>query len=156
MKLNGINSLKLGIAFAGALVLSACATSPDISEMQVLDKSLATDLLAGNTLTYKADYGRWAEYFDANSLDGRGKAWGSWGEEVADSATNISSEGEVCTIYTGDYEWSNSEHNFCFFIYQDAEGEVVLQSTNNTWKPERVGTVRKVQIETGDTYSLMN
>lgn len=156
MKTLIVKNMKLAIAFAGALFLSACATGPDIAEMEALNGEQAEQLLAGNTLTFKADYGRWAEYFDSNSLAGRGKAWGTWGEELADSVTNISTEGEVCTQYSGEHEWSTPEHEFCFLVYTGSEGQVVLQGTQNTYKPERVGKIRKVEIEAGDSYGLMN
>ena len=90
-----------------AAAIAACS-SINLEEMEQLNGDQARTTLSGNTLTFRAEYGRWAEYFSEGDLSGAGKAWGDWGEEAATAQNTISDEGEVCSVYGGPHEWSQT------------------------------------------------
>lgn len=140
----------LGVAI---LVLSGCASVPDKAEMQRLDGASFKSDFVGNTLTNRTDYGRWADYLET-STSGYGKASGSWGSESATASFEIADDGEGCWVYTGPHEWSTPEHEYCAVFYTDAEGNYYSEKTKDTYKPNTVGNIKKVEIKSGDAYGL--
>lgn len=136
-----------------SLILTACATAPDKSELQRVDGSEVKSVLRGNTLTYKASYGRWAEYHQTDST-GHAKAWGSWGSDIATSTYDIEDDGTVCWTYSGEPDWASPEHDYCNVFYKDADGNYYAEVTVNTSKPERLGNIRTLEIKSGDAYGL--
>jgi hypothetical protein len=135
------------------LIMLGCASIPKEEELQQLNNTQLSELLPGHTLTYKADWGRWAEYHNDGST-GVGKGWGSWGEENATSDYTINQDGEVCWTYMGEWDWAKPEYKYCGLIYTDQSGMYYSKTTENTWKPERIGNRRKVEITEGDRYEL--
>lgn len=118
-----------------------------------MNNTQLSELLPGHTFTYKADYGRWASYYK-DGATGVGKAWGSWGEEVAAYKYTINQDGEICTTFMGEADWAKPEHKYCGLFYTDQSGAYYSKSTENTSKPERIGKRRKIEIIEGDKYEL--
>ena len=137
------------------LGLTACSTV-DVAEMSQLDGNATRAALLGKTQTFTTEYGKWAEYIQPNELSGAGRAWGDWGSEKATAVHTISEDGELCTQYQGEHEWSTDQHQFCAVYYVDEEGAIYSKATKNTFKPQNVGKVDRVAIAEGDKYNLMN
>lgn len=135
------------------LGLAGCATIPDKSELTQLDQSAVEAELVGNTLTYRADYGRWAEYYETAET-GYGRASGSWGSESAISTNTTAGDGESCAVYSGEPDWADPDKAYCSVMYTDKEGNLYLESTRNPDDPDRVGKIRKIEIKSGDEYGL--
>ncbi len=135
------------------LGLSGCTTIPDKSELTQLDKSAIESKVVGNTLTYLADYGRWAAYYETAET-GYARASGSWGSDSVTSRYTISQDGEWCTVYSGEPDWAGPDKEYCSIVYRDKEGNLYIESTKNPEKPGRVGKIRKVEIKSGDEYGL--
>jgi hypothetical protein len=136
-----------------SLIMVGCASIPKEEELQQLNSTQASELLTGHTLTYKADWGRWAEYHKDGST-GVSKAWGNWGKDVATSEYTINQDGEACWVYTGEADWSQPDEKYCSLFYTDESGAYYGKGTVNTNKPERVGKWRKFEIIEGDEYGL--
>jgi len=145
---------KTGASLAIAIALSAC-TSISVDELNQFDADQARSTLAGHTLSQRTEYGRWAEYFSDSDLSGAGKAWGDWGEEKATSQSTITEDGEICSVYEAEYDWSTPDYQYCFVIYQDTEGNHLTKVTKNDRRPERLGNVRKAEFIAGDKYGLV-
>lgn len=135
------------------LGLAGCTTIPDKSELTQLDRSAIESEVIGNTLTYRADYGRWAEYY-ASVDEGYGRASGNWGSDHATASSKISPDGEWCSVYSGEADWASPEKEYCSLVYTDEEGDFYVESTKNPENPDRVGKIRKVEIKPGDEYGL--
>lgn len=136
-----------------ALLVFGCAGIPKEEELQQLNKAQLEALLPGRTLTFAAEYGRWAEYF-MDGATGVGKAWGSWGEEKADYEYKVDQNGEICWTFTGGYDWAEPEQKYCSLIFSDQPGMYYAKVTENTWKRQRIGKRLKVEIIEGDKYGL--
>ena len=121
--------------------------------MQQLSSAQLSELLPGHTLTYKADWGRWAEFHNKDST-GTSKAWGSWGNEKATSEYTINQGDEVCWAYTGEADWAKPKHKYCGLFYTDESGNYYTKATENSFKPERIGKFRKIELTEGDKYEL--
>lgn len=139
-------------AFA-LLALAGCTTTPEKSKLTQLERSALKSELVGNTMTYLADYGRWAEYYET-AKTGYGRASGSWGSESAISTNTISQDGEQCAVYSGEPDWAAPDMEYCSIMYTDKEGNLYLETTKNPDDPGRVGKIRKVEIKPGDEYGL--
>ena len=138
---------------AVSLLLVGCTTTPEKSDLAQMDRDDLRSTVVGNTFTYVADYGRWAEYMQ--SLEsGHARAWGTWGSESVTAEYTVSSDGEWCVIYSGEYEWAGPEHKYCSVLYTDAEGNFYSETVTNSWKPAREGRIREVEIRSGDKYGL--
>lgn len=150
-----MKNIALGLVFLGLtqLGLVGCATVPDKSELQRLNGQELRNVLVGNTFTRRTDYGRWATYYRDGS-SGVGRAWGTWGSETAAASYSISGDGELCETYSGDYEWSKPEHEYCMVAYTDSKGQYYMENTKDTWEPARVGDMHSFEIKSGDEYSL--
>lgn len=135
------------------LFMVGCASMPKEEDLQQLSRAQLAELLPGKTLTRKTDYGRWATYLK-DSSSGNSRAWGSWGKEEASSTYTISQEGEVCSTFTGDYDWTKPGNKFCSHWYTDQSGMYYTKTTQDTWKPNRIGKLRKLEIIEGDKYEL--
>lgn len=133
--------------------LIGCATVPEKSELQRLDRAGVISELEGNTITGRADYGRWADYHETGST-GYAKAWGDWGSQSATSSYQVSDDGQICWTYSGAHEWTTPDHEFCAIVYSDAEGNYYSETTRNTFKPSREGDIKKVELKPGDAYGL--
>ena len=142
------------IGITVAMMLTGCATGPDTETLTQLDKEGVLEMLSDNTLTLKASYGKWSEYYDSYVVNSIGQASGSWGSEIAQGTNEISDEGEICVTYEGDYEWSTPENQYCNLMYIDPEGTYFSKVTQNTTKPDRIGQIRKVTMKSGDHYNL--
>ena len=136
-----------------SLIMVGCGSIPKEEDLQQLSSAQLSELLPGHTLTYRADWGRWAEYHKEGST-GVAKAWGSWGRDEATSEYTINQDGEVCWTYMGEADWSKPEHKYCGLFYTDESGIYYTKATENTSKPERIGKRRKVEIIEGDQYGL--
>jgi hypothetical protein len=136
------------------LVVVGCAKKPQLEGMRQLDKKEVMEVLAQKTLTYPTSYGRWAAYYVDHHLNGSGKAWGRWGKEIARLNTTISDDGELCQTYKGNKNWSSTNDPVCFKIYIDSMGIYYSEITVDSVKPERVGTVRSLQIFDGNFYAI--
>ena len=133
--------------------MMGCGSIPKEEDLQQLNSTQLSELLPGHTLTLKTDYGRWAEYHKEDST-GVGKAWGGWGKEEATSEYTINQDGEVCWIYMGEADWSKPGQKYCSLFYTDESGIYYTKATVDTWKSERIGKRRKVEIIEGDQYGL--
>ena len=149
--MNKINAFV--IVTAVSVLMVGCASIPKEEELQQLSKAQLSELLPGSTVTYTEKWGRWAEFYNDSST-GIGKAWGSWGEEVATQKYTINQDGEICWTYTGDAEWAKPDFKYCGLYYTDKEGKYYSKVTENTRKPERIGNRRKFEIIEGDKYEL--
>jgi hypothetical protein len=136
-----------------SLIMVGCSSIPKEEELQQLNNTQLSELLPGHTLTNKTDYGRWANYYK-DGATGVGKAWGSWGEEVAAFKYKINQDGEFCSTFMGEADWAKPEHKYCGLFYTDQSGAYYSKSTENTSKPERIGKRRKIEIIEGDKYEL--
>lgn len=133
--------------------LSGCTTIPEKSELTQIDRSAIESRVIGNTLTFRADYGRWAEYYET-ATTGHGQASGSWGSESVTARSTISQDGEWCAVYSGEPDWAGPDKEYCSVLYTDKEGNLYLESIKNPDDPGRVGKIRKVEIKPGDAYGL--
>lgn len=149
-----MKKIKTWVLVTAALFIAvSCGSIPKEQDLQQLSSAQLSQLLPGHTLTYRADWGRWAEYFK-DDLTGVSRAWGSWGMEEATSEISISQGGEVCWTYRGEPEWAQPNLVFCELFYTDNSGSYYIKNTKNTWKSEDVGRRRKVEIVDGDKYGL--
>lgn len=140
------------MAGLASLILFGCATMPDKSELQRVDGESLRNALIGNTYTRTANWGRYAEYYEADGT-GHGKAWGNSWAQRATSTYEISPDGEICGVYKGDPDWAGGKEH-CMVIYMDAEGEYFMEITKDEYKPHRVGDLNEVEIKPGDEYGL--
>lgn len=134
------------------LALAGCATVPEKSEMQRLNGEEVRALSEGNTYTRAAHFGHWAAYYETEDT-GAAKAWGSWGSETVSMKYTISSDGEICEIYSGDPDWANSQDQYCGVRYKDAEGNYYTEVTQDP-EPGDIGNMYKFEIKPGDEYGL--
>ena len=135
-------------------IMVGCGSIPKEEDLQQLSSTQVSELLPGHTLTYRADYGRWASYYYKDGATGVGKAWGSWGKEKAAQTYTINQDGEICSTFIGESDWAQPEHKYCGLFYTDKSGIYYTKTTENTSKPERIGQRRKVEIIEGDQYEL--
>lgn len=140
----------LGVVQLG---LVACATVPSTDELQQLDGEALQSALVGNTSTYRADYGRWAEYIESGDA-GYGKASGNWGSQSATASYTFKDDGEWCATYSGSHDWSQPGNEYCAIVYTDEDGNYYSKVTKNTDDPNKVGNTRKIEIKAGDAYGL--
>lgn len=148
------NLLKFLPAIATVSLLWGCAATPNIDEMKQLNADEIKQLRLGNTYAYKADWGTWRE-FTADDLTGAAQASGGFPTESATSVSTVSHDGEWCTVYAGEADWSQPQFEYCIVMVSDAEGNYLAKNTKNDRRPEQVGTVRKVKILPGDEYKLI-
>jgi len=142
--------LVLGIAQLG---LVGCATVPDKSELQRLSQTEVKSSLIGNTLTRRTEYGRWAEFVETQS-SGHAKAWGSGWSQSATASYEFTDDGQLCSTYAGEHDWSTPENRGCMAYYTDAEGNYYAETLVDTWDPKEVGDIDKIEIKPGDDYGL--
>ena len=135
------------------LFMVGCASIPKEEDLQQLSKAQLSALLPGKTFTRATDYGRWASYYK-DGANGISKAWGSWGEENVTQKYTINQDGEVCSTFTGEYDWAKPGNKFCGLFYTDQSGVYYSKSTEDTWKPKRIGKFRKFELIEGDKYEL--
>lgn len=134
------------------LVMVGCASMPKEEDLQQLSRAQLSELLPGKTVTRSADYGRFASYFKDGST-GVGKAWGTWGSEGGTYKYTINQDGEICSTWSGEHDWT--KHKFCSLYFTDQEGMYYTKSTEDTWKPKRIGKFRRYEIIEGDKYELV-
>jgi hypothetical protein len=139
-----------GTVFLG---LAACATVPSTDELQRLSGEELRSALTGNTYYGTAPKYKYADYYleDGTSYT---RVWGSWGSQRAKGSNTISDDGEWCTTYSGDHDWTTPDHEYCSVVYTDDEGNYYGEVTKNTYNRSREGNVGKVEIKPGDTYNL--
>ena len=147
------NTLKSALAGGAVLLVSACTSVPPIEEMQQLDGDSLRGMLVGNTISGKYDWGTWYRTFGPD-LSGNALAVGNGWREKAGATSTLSDDGEVCSIFSGDPDWSKPEHRYCDTYHQDAEGNLYTRVTENTRRPERVGRVAPLKILSGDPKKL--
>ena len=135
------------------LFMVGCAGMPKEEDLQQLNRAQLSELLPGKTLTRRTDYGRWASYYK-DGATGISKAWGSWGEEKVTQKYTINQEGEMCSTFMGEFDWAKPEHKYCGLIYTDQSGMYYSKTTEDTWKPKRIGKLRKFEFIEGDKYEL--
>ena len=135
------------------LVMVGCASTPKEEDLQQLSRAQLSELLPGHTLTRSTQYGRWASYF-SDGETGISRAWGTWGEENATQKYTISQDGEMCSTFMGEADWSKPNHKYCSFFYTDQSGMYYTKTTENTWKSNRIGKIRKFEFIKGDKYKL--
>jgi len=152
--MKGNNVIK-SVSVLAVIGLVGCSTV-NVEEMEQLDGDGVRNILVGKTLTYTTDYGKFAEYTQPGQLTGVGRASGSWGAEKANSTHTVSEDGELCTHYEAEYEWSKPEYEYCTVFFTDTKGKYFAKHTKNDSKPERVGEIRAVTSAEGDTYNLLN
>ena len=127
------------------IVLAGCVskTVPEISKMQKLGKDEIKLLVIGNTLTYQAVWGRWAEY-SSDNYDGHAGIWENlidyygFEEEKATLTFEFSDDAEFCRRYSGDAEWANPEFIYCSIIYV-YNGEYYIVDTKNSFNSNFIG-----------------
>ena len=139
--------------FVLSLVVAACSTIPDQSQLTQLGADELHDLVIGNTTTYSADYGRWADYH-ATEETSYARAWGTWGRQDVDSTHVTYADGTMCHQYTGPYEWAGPDHEYCGAIYEDENGNYYYKVLKNTNSPNKVGDIVELEIRPGDPYGL--
>lgn len=135
------------------LGLAGCTTIPDKSELTQIDRNAIESRVVGNTLTFRADYGRWAEYYET-ATSGYAQASGSWGSENVTLSSTIYQDGDWCAVYSGEPDWAGPDKEYCSVVYTDKEGNLYVEYTKNPDDPGRVGKIRKVEIKAGDAYGL--
>ncbi len=147
--------ISLALVTTISLIMVGCASISKEEDLQQLNGSQLSELLPGKTYTRKTDYGRWASYYK-DGANGIGKAWGGWGEENVTQKYTITQDGEMCTTYMGEYDWAKPGNKFCDLFYMDQSGMYYRKVTEDTWKPQRIGTFIKIEIIEGDKYELAN
>lgn len=143
------------LVLIGVVLLASVtyATVPSIDELQRLDGKELRSVLVGNTYTFTADYGRWVEYVISSDTS-IARAWGDWGSQSVTGKLSIKDDGEWCKTYSGDHVWSQPGNEYCLVVYADEKGNYYSKRTEDTYKPERVGKVYKVEIRSGDAFDL--
>lgn len=141
-------------------LLNGCATKAPLQPDDL--KKLTTDELAslviGNTLTYQAIWGRWAEYHQED-YTGYGGAWSTlfnwfgWNGDRATSTFSITDDAQICWRYTGEAQWANPKLDYCAIIYTD-QGMYYIANTKNPRDPRLVGLLRELEIKNGDYFGL--
>ena len=142
------------------MLIVGCAskTMPLLDELQQLDRQDVNSVLIGNTMTYEAVWGRWAEYHSENYV-GYGSAWSTlfnwfgWEGESATSTFEVSDTAEICWRYDGESSWANPQYKYCGMIYSK-DDKYYFISTQNPREPSIVGVPREVDIRQGDYYNL--
>ncbi|MDZ7829789.1 MAG: hypothetical protein U5K33_09990 [Halofilum sp. (in: g-proteobacteria)] len=135
------------------LAAAGCTTIPDESALTRLDRHEVHDAVHRNTTTQIYHYGRWAEYHASDSVS-YARAWGSWGREDVVSEHVTRDSGKMCHTYTGPYEWAGPDHEFCGFLYRDADGNYYYKATKDTYNASNVGKIMEMEIKPGDPYEL--
>ena len=153
---------KLILIFVATLSLgiTGCAskTIPSIDDLHQLNQQDINTVIIGNTLTYEAVWGRWAEYYSTNNI-GYGSAWSTlfnwfgWQEESATASFDISDSAVICRRYDGEGAWANPEYKYCAKIYSK-DDKYYLINTQNPLDPKIVGVPREIEIRQGDYYRL--
>ena len=141
-------------------LIAGCASKspPLIEDLNKLDVEEINTFIVGNTLTYEAVWGRWAEYYSENNV-GHGSAWSTlinwfgWEGETAISSFQVSDDAEICWRYDGEGAWANPEYEYCAVMYSKGNS-YFLVSTKNPRQPSIVGVPREVEIKQGDYYNL--
>ena len=141
-------------------VLNGCATKPQLQpeNLTKLNADELTSLVVGNTLTYQAIWGRWAEYHKED-YSGYGSAWSTlfnwfgWSNDRATSTFTINDDAQICWHYSGEAQWANPQLEYCAIIYTD-QGMYYIANTKNPRDPRLVGQVRELEIKNGDFYEL--
>ncbi len=133
--------------------LVACATVPSTDELRQLDGEALQAALVGNTFTFRADYGRWAEYIESSDA-GYGRASGNWGSQSATASYTFENDGEWCSTYSGPHDWTQPGNEYCSIVYTDDDGNYYREVTKDTDNPNKVGNTKKVEVKAGDAYGL--
>ena len=158
-----MKTINLFLVFVLQIVLAGCVskTVPEISKMQKLDKDEIKLLVIGNTLTYQAVWGRWAEY-SSDNYDGHAGIWENlidyygFEGETATLTFEFSDDAEFCRRYSGDAGvGANPELNYCSMIYMD-NGEYYIVDTKNSYNTNFIGFPHILEIKQGDYYDLSN
>lgn len=149
-----MRNAKLIVVFCAAHIsLTGWAAVPDKSELEKLSGKEVRDLIVGNTYTYKAEWGRWADYILAGGT-GYAKAWGDSWSQTATSEYDIKTNGEWCATYNGDADWANPEYEYCAMLYSDGNGSYYKETTADPRVPENVGQFLAFDVKPGDEYGL--
>lgn len=148
-----VQKTSLLLSAAVSVLFVGCATVPDKSELTRMERDDVRSAVVGNTFTFLADYGRWAEYVE--SLEsGYAKAWGGWGSQSVTAEYTIAADGEWCSVYAGEPDWAIPEYEYCSVMYTDAEGNFYMETLTNPDKPASEGQIRQVEIRSDDEYEL--
>ena len=141
-------------------VLVSCTTNsvnrPE--NLKKLNQDELKSLIIGNTLTYQAVWGRWAEYH-REDFHGFGGAWSTlfdwfgWRGEKATSSYKITDDAQICWYYSGESVWANPQYEYCAIIHT-ANNAYYLTNTKNPRDPSLEGVIRKLEIKNGDYYEL--
>jgi len=148
--------IKYASTMALVSTLAACAATPSVSEMTAVSKSEVMALLSGNTARAPREWGQWTKAYNGDMTAGNSSAVGSEFVESASFTSSVSEEGEICSIYTGPYDWSAPELEYCNKVMVDANGNYYTLVTKEPRKPKRVGKTSAFTIESGDPYKLIN
>jgi len=155
-----MKKINLYFIIAMQIILAGCVskTSPDINTLQKLDKDEIKLLLVGNTLTYRAAWGRWAEY-NRKDYTGYAATWEDlfdfygWQGEEATLSFEFSDKAEICRRYSGAPKWANPDFSYCSMIYV-GNGSYYLVDTKNPHNSDFIGVINPLEIKKGDYYDL--
>ena len=142
------------------IFLAGCASKPlpDINDMQKLGLDEVKSLIPGNTATFLAVWGRWAEYYRVDNT-GYASTWSDlldfygWQADEATFTYEFTDKAEICRRYSGDSPWAKPELTYCSMIYLD-DGQYYIIDTQNPSHSEFIGVANKLEIEKGDHYRL--
>lgn len=135
------------------LGLVACAAVPSTDELHRLSGEELRSVLVGNTYYGSTSNYKYADYYSTGDTN-LARVWGSWGSQHATGESRISDDGEWCTTYSGNHDWTAPNHEYCSVVYVDEEGNYFGEITKNTYNTAREGDVDKVEIKRGDPYGL--
>lgn len=142
-------------------LVTGCAskTAPDVNVMRKLDLDEIKSLLIGNTLTYQAVWGRWAEFYREDGTGHIG-TWPDlldiygWEGDEASLSYELTDNAEICRQYSGDPDWANPEFTYCSLIYT-IDTDYYIVDTKNPYNPKFIGVPHALQIKRADYYDLL-
>jgi|GEM_PF-5066215 len=135
-------------------IIAGCASGPNVEEMSQLNGDEVKQLRVGSTYQLTADWGNWTEVTN-DDLTSVAQATGSFGTEIANGVSTVSAEGEWCTVYSGEYNWSKPDFEYCVVTFRNVEGNYFTKGTKNDRQPERVGVIRAITVTKGDNSNLL-
>jgi len=155
-----MNSISNG--FAAALIaalVAGCAGSPapKAEDMTPLGADEISAALADKTIKARlySGEGTWWKAHNADLSGGVAKASGSgWKNQVTYTST-LTEDGQLCSIFIGEFKWSKPELEYCSRYLIDDSGAYYEEVSKNLRTPEQVGRIRPITLLDGDPAELI-
>ena len=134
---------------AVAAFLVGCASTAEKMAEKGVEPMTAEELrttITGNSFYQRGDGWEWAGYFKPDGT-ATGRAWGSWGEVVANGTWDITDDGLQCEDWEN--EWGGDGRG-CSHWYQDGD-LIVYDHVSGSKGQEPTGTLK---FSEGNAYNL--